>query len=68
MIAGYIVALWGILGYVNTCSYLLAPQRVAAHAKGAANGALAIVYQASHCLGLIVALTLTLAIYGEFGI
>ena len=59
------MALWGLLGYINTCAYILAPQRVPAAAKGAANGVLAIIYQASHCLGLVMAAALAVALFGD---
>ena len=62
----YIVSVWMILGYVNTCAYMLAPTKVPPNAKSTANGALAIAYQGSHMLGLFVALVLALALYGSF--
>jgi len=60
----FVVFTWGNLGYINTCSYMLAPQRVPTSAKGTANGALAIIYQTSHCLGLLLALGLAIAMFG----
>ena len=45
----------------------LAPQRMPTSAKGAANGALAIIYQTSHCLGLLLALGLAIALFGALG-
>ena len=54
------------LGYVNTCAYMLAPTKVPSNAKSTANGALAIMYQGSHMLGLAIALVLALTLYGSF--
>lgn len=64
--AGYVVIVWMILGYVNSCAYMLAPSKVPINCKSTANGALAIMYQASHMLGLILALILTIILYGSF--
>lgn len=62
------MGLWGTLGYINTCSYILAPLRVPVFAKSAANGALAIIYQAAHCIGLMMALFLAILLFGRIDI
>ncbi|BDA46393.1 hypothetical protein COCOBI_08-4860 [Coccomyxa sp. Obi] len=64
LIIGYIVAMWILGGYVNTCSYVLAPACVEPHLKATANGVLAITYQTAHCTGLVLATIITAALFG----
>lgn len=58
------MAMWVLGGYVNTCSYVLAPACVEPHLKATANGVLAITYQTAHCTGLVLATIITAALFG----
>ncbi|KAK9906401.1 hypothetical protein WJX75_001248 [Coccomyxa subellipsoidea] len=63
-VIGYIVLMWILGGYVNTCSYVLAPACVDPHLKATANGVLAITYQTAHCTGLILATIIAAVLFG----
>lgn len=58
------MGMWILGGYVNTCSYVLAPACVEPHLKATANGVLAITYQTAHCTGLVLATIITAALFG----
>ena len=59
------MALWAAAGYLNTCSYIVAPLVVAPQHKATANGLLAIVYQSAHCFGLVLAVVLEAVLFRE---
>jgi hypothetical protein len=62
-----VVVLWGVGGYVNTNSYILAPGMVPASRAGRASALMALTYQAAHLLGLLLALLLVTVMYEGSG-
>ena len=46
---------WVLSGYLNTCSYLLAPKLVPANQKARASGIMTVAFQSSCFSGLILA-------------
>jgi hypothetical protein len=64
-----VVVLWGVGGYVNTNSYILAPGMVPASRAGRASAMMALTYQVAHFLGLLLALLLAAVMYeGSAGV
>jgi hypothetical protein len=62
-----VVALWGLGGYVNTNSYILAPGMVPERRAARASAMMALTYQAAHFLGLLLALLLATVMYSKSG-
>lgn len=56
--------LWALGGYLNTCSYMVAPTCVAHTQKANAAGMMAITSQISHCVGLLLAVVLASILFG----
>ena len=62
--AAYVTVLWALGGYLNTCSYMVAPTCVASNHKANAAGLMAITSQVSHCAGLLFAVILASILFG----
>ena len=62
--AAYVTILWALGGYLNTCSYMVAPTCVSAQQKANAAGLMAITSQLSHCVGLLLAVVLAQILFG----
>ena len=63
--AVYVTLLWALGGYLNTCSYMVAPTCVASNQKANAAGLMAITSQVSHCIGLLLAVVLATILFGD---
>jgi hypothetical protein len=62
--AVYVTVLWALGGYLNTCSYMVAPTCVVPTQKANAAGLMAITSQISHCVGLFLAVVLATVLFG----
>ncbi len=60
-----VVLLWGSGGYVNTNAYILAPSLVAPSNAARASALMAFTYHAAHIVGLVLALVVAWAMYGD---
>lgn len=63
-VAVYVTVLWALGGYLNTCSYMVAPTCVGHAHKANAAGLMAITSQISHCVGLFMAVLLASIMFG----
>lgn len=54
--------------YINTMANVLAPRLVPPHLKPTAAGLMAITYQTSHFMGLLIATLSALLLYGDIGV
>ena len=63
-VAAYVTVLWALGGYLNTCSYMVAPTCVGHAHKANAAGLMAITSQISHCVGLFMAVLLASIMFG----
>ena len=64
MTAAYVTVLWALGGYLNTCTYMVAPTCVASQQKANAAGLMAITSQISHCVGLLLAVVIAQILFG----
>ncbi|KAL3137216.1 hypothetical protein ABBQ32_006768 [Trebouxia sp. C0010 RCD-2024] len=62
--AVYVTVLWALGGYLNTCSYMVAPTCVDRAHRANAAGLMAITSQISHCVGLFLAVLLASIMFG----
>lgn len=64
----FIALVWTVGGYINTMANVLAPRLVPPHLKPTAAGLMAITYQTSHFMGLLIATLSALLLYGDIGV
>ncbi|KAA6418939.1 MAG: hypothetical protein FRX49_11043 [Trebouxia sp. A1-2] len=60
----YVTVVWALGGYLNTCSYMVAPTCVVPNQKANAAGLMAITSQISHCVGLFLAVVIATVLFG----
>lgn len=60
-----VIFIWLIGGYINTCANILAPAIVPDRLAMRASALLALVFQAAHFLGLILAALFVFIVFGD---